>query len=104
MEVAGGDILIARPEVAETNPEIWQSLANARKHAWRLARIVGLGTLARFLLHRLSLADAEAAAERLVGCPVRVLVSPHAELAMDADKPHQVDLLRAKWVTGRQAP
>jgi molybdopterin-guanine dinucleotide biosynthesis protein A len=104
LEVAGGDIMIARPEVAETNPEIWQALANARKHAWKLARIVGFGTLVRFLLHRLSLAEAQAAAERLVGCSVKVIISPHAEVAMDADKPHQVDLLRATWVTGRKEP
>lgn len=101
MEVAGGDLMIARPEIAETNPEIWQALSNARKHAWKLARIVGLSTLVKFLLHRLSLAEARVAAERLVGCPVRAIISPHAELAMDADKPYQVDLLRAEFAGDR---
>jgi molybdopterin-guanine dinucleotide biosynthesis protein A len=97
LDVAGGDLWIIRPEIADTNHETWQALTNARKHAWKLARIVGPAALVKFLLRRLSLSEARAAAERLIGTSVQVIISPHAELAMDADKPNQVDLLRREW-------
>jgi hypothetical protein len=50
--------------------------------------------LLKFLFRRVSLADIETTAERLINQPAKVVLSPYAELAMDADKPQQVDLLR----------
>ena len=34
--------------------------------------------------------------ERIINYPVGIVVDPPAELAMDADKPEQVDMLRAE--------
>jgi len=93
--VAGGDLTIMDPDLVDVNRDLWEALAHGRKHAWQLARIVGLRFLLKFLLHQLSLADIEVTAGRIIGKPVRALISPHAELAMDGDKPHQIDLLRA---------
>ncbi len=93
-EVAGGDIVLVKSTVVESNEALWQALADARKHAWRLAWLVGPITLLRLLTRRLTIAEIEATASRLFGAPVRVLLSPHADLAMDADKPEQVELLR----------
>lgn len=96
LNVAGGDILLADSAIGETHKETWITLTNARKHAWKLARQVGIGFLLKFLLRRVDFSDIEAATERVIGHPVKAVISPHAELAMDADKPHQVDLLRAE--------
>jgi CTP:molybdopterin cytidylyltransferase MocA len=93
-EVAGGDILLVKSTVVASNESLWQALTDARKHAWRLARLVGLGTLFRLLTRRLTISEIEATASRMFGAPVCVLLSPHADLAMDADKPEQVELLR----------
>lgn len=99
VSIAGGDLLLARADLADSNRELWEALTNARKHAWQLARIVGLPFLIKFLLRRVSLQDVEDTAARVIGRPVRTVLSPYAELAMDADKPHQVDLLRAALIT-----
>jgi len=40
-------------------------------------------------------ANIEATAERIIGAPVKIVLGSPAELAMDADKPYQVDMLRA---------
>ncbi len=93
---AGGDMAIARAEVADSNQELWEALSNARKHAWKLARIVGFGTLIKYLMRQLSLDDVEETAERIIDGPVGIVVDPPAELAMDADKPQQVDMLRSE--------
>jgi NDP-sugar pyrophosphorylase family protein len=95
--VAGGDMFLIHTQIADTEPELLEAFSNARKHAWKLARLVGFGTLLKFLLHRLSLAEVEQIGQKILSGPVKVIISPHAEIAMDADKPHQVDLLQAEF-------
>lgn len=97
-EVAGGDMNIARFDVLHNNYELLQALTNARKHAWRLASIVGLRMIIKLLLRQVSPADIENETERILGRRAKVFLSPHAELGMDADKPEQVELLRKEFV------
>jgi hypothetical protein len=96
--VAGGDMFIFQTNLITTNPELIEALSNARKHAWQLARIVGLRTLIKFLFHRLSLQDVEEAGSRLIDGSVKTILFPRPELAMDADKPDQVELLQAEFM------
>jgi CTP:molybdopterin cytidylyltransferase MocA len=95
MRIAGGDLFLSQVDLAESHPELWHTLTNARKHAWRLAWTVGLLTLLRFFLRRMAVAEVEATASRMVRRQVKVIVYPQAELAMDVDKPHHVDIVRA---------
>jgi len=94
LNVAGGDVAHIHADLGDSHQELWQAMTNARKHAWRLARIVGLPMLLKFLFRRISLADIETTAERLINRPARIVLTPYAELAMDADKPQQVEMLR----------
>jgi molybdopterin-guanine dinucleotide biosynthesis protein A len=88
-EFAGADVLVARPAIAYSRRELWTELTNMRKHALRQARRVGVRTLVRLLLHRLSLAEAERRVSVAFGVTGRAIVAPYPELAMDVDKPHQ---------------
>ncbi|VAW30906.1 hypothetical protein MNBD_CHLOROFLEXI01-1735 [hydrothermal vent metagenome] len=97
--IAGGDMTLIQADLGDSNQEIWKALTNARKHAWKLAHVVGLRTLLKLLLRQLTFADIEAAAERITGRPCQVLLNPHAEVAMDADKPEQVALLQADFIS-----
>lgn len=96
IEIAGGDIMVMQFAIIHENRELWEMLANARKHAWKIARVVGLRLLLKLVSRQLSVREIEETGTRLIGKPARVVISPHAELAMDADKPHQVDILRAE--------
>lgn len=98
-QIAGGDILLAHASLADHNRALWDALTNARKHAWQLARIVGLRFLVKFLFRRVTLRDIEEAAARIIGRPAHIILSPYAELAMDVDKPHQLEMLRAELGT-----
>ena len=93
--IAGGDIGIMSRELIEKE-DVLDMIANGRKHAWRLARIAGFKVLIKFLFRRLTLPEIEETAERIAGVPVKVVLDPPVELAMDADKPGQVDLVRAE--------
>ena len=91
-EIAGGELGNCADESADSNPELWEALTNALKHAWKLARIVGI-------VFRRDICFGKVWANRGQSCeyfgqPVQVVLSPFAELAMDADKPAQVELLR----------
>ncbi len=94
VHLAGGDLVVARPDLANSNREILQLIASGRKQAWKLARIVGASTLLRFLLHRLTINDIESRAQMVLDQRVKVIVSPDAELAMDVDNPDHLLLLR----------
>ncbi len=93
--IAGGDMTLIQADLSDTNRDIWEALTNARKHAWQLARVIGFPFMLKLLLRRLSFADIEDAAFRITGRPCQIMLNPHAEIAMDADKPEQVLLLRA---------
>ncbi len=94
VHLAGGDLAIARPDMAEANRELLQMIAAGRKQAWKLARIVGAPTLLKFLAHRVSISDMESKAKEVFQQPVKVIVSPDAELAMDVDSAKHLALMR----------
>lgn len=93
--IAGGDMTLIQADLVDSNQEVWEAVTNARKHAWQLARVIGFRFLFKFLIRQLSFADIEQTAERITGRPGQIMLNPHAEIAMDADKPEQVQLLRA---------
>jgi hypothetical protein len=95
LEIAGGDIGILSVKLT-AQKELLETAANARKHAWKIARVVGLRMLIKLLFRQVSLQDIETTGQRLTGFPVKVVLNPHAEAGMDADKPDQVALLRAE--------
>lgn len=95
-QVAGGDIFVVQSDVAEANPDLWPALENIRKHPWKIARLAGPFTLVKYLLRQLTIAEVNERATRVLGRPVELFMSKYAEIAMDADKPYQVELLRAE--------
>lgn len=96
-EVAGGDMVMANVGVVARNRPLIESLTGARKQPWRIAQIVGLRLLIKFMLRRVTFAEIEGIGQRLIGEPVKIVLGSPAELAMDADKPYQVDMLRAEF-------
>ena len=98
VEIAGGDLHLTHFEVIRRNEDVLQAATNARKHAWKIAKIVGWKLIAKLLLRQLSFHEMQAEASRIVGGHVACVLSPHAELGMDADKPEQVELLRQEFI------
>lgn len=73
----------------------WRRLEAERKRPWRMARLLGLSTLARYALGRLGLSDAAVRLGAQAGVRAAVVATPFGLAAVDVDKPADLDLVRA---------
>jgi hypothetical protein len=95
LELAGGDMNVVAIWTVTANQELWERIEAARKSPLRQAALVGYDTLFLVLFR---LVDVNAAAKQIskrLGLKGRPLICPYAEVAMDVDKPHQLEILRA---------
>ncbi|HMN29729.1 MAG TPA: NTP transferase domain-containing protein [Caldilineaceae bacterium] len=75
-----------------------RELVAERKHIFRQVRMLGFGVVFKFLLRRLSLADAQQALQRLVNLRGAPVMLPFAETGMELAKLSQLELVRARLV------
>jgi CMP-2-keto-3-deoxyoctulosonic acid synthetase len=92
-ELCSGDLHFARAALIERD-QIWARLIAARKNALKQATLLGFDLLLLLLLGRMTLKDAERRVSERLGVSGQVCISPYAELAMDVDKPHQLEIVR----------
>jgi GTP:adenosylcobinamide-phosphate guanylyltransferase len=95
VEVCGGDLNVVRAMTVTGNDELWERIIAARKNVFKQAALIGYDTLLLLLLRRISLEGAIERVTRRVKLTGRALLCPYAEIGMDVDKPHQLELLRA---------
>jgi hypothetical protein len=69
----------------------------------RQAAMVGYDTLILLLLRRLTLHAAERRICQRLKLDGHAHLSPYAELAMDVDKPHQFEIIRAALETRQES-
>ena len=94
-EVTSSNVGIVHTTLLDTDPALWAAIANARKAPWRIARLVGLGTLLRFLCKRIGIEDAATIASRTFDRPVKFMLNRTVEFGMDGDTPAQIEVMRA---------
>ena len=82
----GTGFITMRPRVFPSLERFIEQLGQARKNPLRLARLFGMDVLLRFAFRRLSIAQAQARASRVIGAPVRAVVSPYAEIGVNVDR------------------
>jgi GTP:adenosylcobinamide-phosphate guanylyltransferase len=88
----GGGLVAMKPRALPMLERFIEQLGAARKQPLRLASLFGLDVLLRFALRRLSIAQAEARASKILGAPVRALISPYPETAVNVDRASDVPL------------
>ena len=91
----GGGIVAMKPRSLPLLERFIERLGAARKHPFKLASLFGWDMLARFAVGRLTIAQAEGRATKILGAPVRAFVSPYPETAVNVDRPSDVPLARA---------
>jgi GTP:adenosylcobinamide-phosphate guanylyltransferase len=89
----GGNIGLMNPAVAMKNREMGQRLFELRKSAVSMVRILGVGFAVKFLLGRLRASEVEDKMEELIGGTGAAVVTRHAAIGMDVDKPADVALV-----------
>lgn len=90
----GGGLFAIKPRSLPLLERFIEGLGAARKHPLKLASFFGWDMMLRFALGRLSVPQAEARATRILGAPVRAVVSPYAETAVNVDRVSDVALAR----------
>jgi GTP:adenosylcobinamide-phosphate guanylyltransferase len=94
VSVCGGDLNAVDKTVFAVERPMWQELTDARKHPLKQAGMIGFDTL---LLIALRLITLEATVKRVckrLDLEAKAYYCPYAEMGMDADKPHQLAILR----------
>jgi GTP:adenosylcobinamide-phosphate guanylyltransferase len=92
-QVCGGDINMAHVRLAK-DAALVTRLTEARKSPLRMASLIGWNVLLLFLFRRLTVESGERLVSRNLGIATRIHLCPYAELGMDIDKPHQLEILR----------
>jgi GTP:adenosylcobinamide-phosphate guanylyltransferase len=95
MELCGGDMNVLRTSVASMNTDIWEKLIASRKNPVKQAAIMGFDTLLLMLLRVITLDEAVKKVTARLHMTGRAIVIPYAEIAMDVDKPNQLEMIRA---------
>jgi len=98
----GGDLFMVRSDLSMQKVQMMRDLIAQRKDALKMARVLGPRFLLAIVLRRLTLLDAERRVSEILGVEGRVVASPDWELAMDVDKPHQLDMV-IRYMEARRA-
>lgn len=93
IEVCGGDITVIKASLVTSHQDLWRRLTASRKNPLKQAALIGWDTLLLILLRRLDLDAAARQASKNLGIRARAVLSPYAEVAMDVDKPYQLERL-----------
>ena len=96
MEVCGGDMNVGRVKTIVTDDtKLWEKITNSRKSPLKQAALIGFGTAFLLLTRKLTLQKAETNITTRLNITGKVIVCPYAEVGMDVDKPHQLEIMRA---------
>lgn len=93
---SGCNLFLLNSSKAESAIATWEAVEAERKRPWRIAARLGLGTLASYLLGRLTLADAVARLGQRVGVRAAVVAARDGLSAVDVDKP--ADLVQVRHI------
>jgi len=94
-EVCGGDLNMVRANTVHANEELWDRIVAARKNVFKQAALLGYDNLFLLLSRQLTIDDAVERVTKKMNITGQAVFSPYAELGMDVDKPHQLEILRA---------
>lgn len=94
MEVCGSDMNMIRSSMVTSKDAIWEQLIASRKNAMKQAALIGYDTLLLLLLRWITLEDAIEKVTKRLHITGQAPVCPYAEVGMDVDKPHQLEIMR----------
>ena len=93
--VCGGDLNVVRTMTVTSNDHLWEEIIEARKNALKQAMLIGIDTLFLLMFRMLTVDHAVKRIAQKMNMTGRALDCPYAEIGMDVDKPHQLELMRA---------
>jgi GTP:adenosylcobinamide-phosphate guanylyltransferase len=101
LDLCGGDINAVRLDATKQLSEIWEKLIASRKNPVKQASILGLDVLFGILTKSDPLEKLVSKISHHLKLKGKALVCPFAEIGMDVDKPHQLEMMRADLTSRR---
>lgn len=101
MDVCGGDMNVMATRMVTSNDELWDKLVAARKSPLKQASLIGFDTLLLLLFRAVTLERAVELVTKRLDITGRAIVCPYAEIGMDVDKPHQLEIVRSELERSR---
>ena len=95
VEVCGGDMNVVRMSKLTGDDELYRKIMDARKNVFKQASLIGYDTLLYLLTRRFDLNSAVKQVEKRLNITGEAVLCPYAEVGMDVDKAHQLEILRA---------
>ncbi len=96
----GGNMMVVDASIIPQGLAKAREIFARRKQPFQLCKWLGFGFILKFLLHRLTLIEAEKRTAELLELPCKVVVSNYAEVGMDIDKPADWELLAGYLTAG----
>jgi hypothetical protein len=88
------NVALAKMVVAEDGSGLWEKITNSRKSPLKQAALIGFDTLFLLLFRQLTLDMAARKIMKRLDITGEAIVCPFAEVGMDVDKPHQLEIMR----------
>ncbi len=102
-ELCGGDLNMIRSSTVHANIDLWDQIVAARKSVFKQAALLGYGNLLLLLSRQLTLDGAVKRVTEKMNITGKAVISPYAELGMDVDKPHQLEIVRTELANTQPA-
>jgi len=103
IELCGGDLNMIRASTVHSNVDLWDQIVAARKSVFKQAALLGYGNLLLLLSRQLTLDGAVKRVTKKMNITGKAVISPYAELGMDVDKPHQLEIVRTELASTQPA-
>lgn len=89
----GGNIFLINPQIIAPCAQKGQEMVDLRKSPFKLAKLLGLPFIAKFLTKTLSLPEVERKVSNLLHIRGKVIVTGYPEIGVDVDKPSDFHLV-----------
>ncbi len=86
-EFTGGNIFLLNPGAVIRNKPKFDRIIECRKNKYEMVKLFGLPFIIKYMTNNLDLASLEKKAFNILGCSVKGVPCPHAEVGFDIDKP-----------------
>jgi len=93
--VTGGNVVVQRASTFARQADVLRRAHRRRKNPLFLAGLIGGRNVLKFLAGRLAIEDIEKSASRLMDVTCRLIVTDHAELGTDVDRPSDLAAARS---------
>lgn len=90
----GGNMMLAAKEIIFSKQQAAREIFARRKSPLQLCNWLGWSFIIKLLTHRLTLADAQQRTSELLDMSCKVIITRHAGVGMDIDKPGDLELAK----------